>query len=121
MSYEEKPARGVPAAGVMVVGAALCLAAIAIGGARVTSALYWMILGVPLVLMAATFFVLRAVKPQVLRRRWGTDPIERGFELPLLFLTGGSPRWPPARSPRWIISTCVSGIWAVGGRRLGSW
>ncbi len=86
MSYEEKPARGIPAAGVIAVGAALCLAAIAAGGARVTSALYWMILGVPLVLITAAFFVVRAVKPQALRRRWGTDPIERGFEVPLLLL-----------------------------------
>lgn len=84
MNYEEKPSKGISASSFMIIGVGLCLVAIAVAGFKPDNGLYWMVMGVIAVLAAACYGVVCRSKPQILQRRWGTDPIERGFEVPLL-------------------------------------
>ena len=86
MNYEEQPSRGISASGFMLLGAGLCLAAVAAAGHKPDNGLYWMVIGIILVLALVCYGVVRYTKPQVLQRRWGTDPIERGYEVPLMCL-----------------------------------
>lgn len=83
MNYnEEKPSRGVSAAGFLLISVAVCIAAIAAPGFP-SVPLYWMILGVLLVPIIVSVLLLKKAKPVLFKRRWGTDPIERGYELKL--------------------------------------
>ena len=84
MHYEEQPSRGISAAGLIILGVVLCLVAVAVAGFKPDNGLYWMIMGVILALAAVCYGVVKHSKPQILQRRLGTDPIERGYEVPLL-------------------------------------
>jgi protein-S-isoprenylcysteine O-methyltransferase Ste14 len=106
MSYEEKPAKGVLASGIIGAAAVLSIVGVAIGGAPgYRSAQYWMDLGIMAVLFVAVWMVLKALKPQVFKRRWGTDPYERGYELVLMMIAA-------------VLSVVISTVSAVDYFRL---
>ena len=74
MNEQDGMSRGVPAAAVIIGAAILSILAIMIGGARFDNALFWMIVGLIVVLLIFSCVLLYRMKPQVFQRRWGTDP-----------------------------------------------
>ena len=80
---EEKPARGISASKMFLIASGAGIAAIA-GPGIPSIPVYWITLGILLILTVGTAVVLKILKPEVFRRRLGTDPLERGYELILL-------------------------------------